>query len=44
MTILDTDTESLPVGRYRCALKRLDPGLEAILSHGTVELQVAAIR
>jgi hypothetical protein len=44
VTILDTDTENFTAGRYRIALKRLDLDLEAILSHGTMDLQAAAIR
>jgi len=44
VTIADTDTESLVGGRYVCALKRMDAGLEAVLSHGVVELLVAAVR
>lgn len=44
VTIADTDTENFTAGRYTMALKRLDAGLEAVLSHGTVDLQVAAIR
>jgi hypothetical protein len=42
--IADTDTEALAGGRYVCALKRMDAGLEAVLSHGTVELLVAPVR
>lgn len=44
VTIADVDTESLPGGRYVCALKRMDSGLESVLSHGIVELLVAAVR
>ena len=44
IAIADTDTEALAAGRYQCALKRLDGGLEAILSHGYAELQAAVIR
>lgn len=44
VAIADTDTENFTAGRYSMALKRLDAGLEAVLSHGTVDLQVAAIR
>ena len=44
VAIADTDTEALTGGRYVCALKRMDPGLEAVLGHGTVELLVAAVR
>ena len=44
VAIADTDTEDLPQARYTCALKRMDAGLEAVLSHGTVELLVAAVR
>lgn len=44
VALTDTDTESLTAGRYNCALKRMDAGLEAVLSHGTVELLVAAVR
>jgi hypothetical protein len=42
--LTDTDTEGLTGGRYTCSLKRLDAGLEAVLSHGVVHLQVASIR
>jgi hypothetical protein len=42
--ITDVDTQALPGGRYVCALKRMDEGYEAVLSHGTVELLVAAVR
>jgi len=44
VTILDTDTEALAGGRYVCSLKRIDAGLEAVLSHGVVEVLVAAVR
>lgn len=44
VAIADTDTQNYTAGRYQIALKRLDAGLEAILSHGTGDLQVAAIR
>lgn len=44
VTIADTDTDGLLAGRYVCALKRLDAGLEAVLSHGTVEVLVSAVR
>ena len=44
VAIGDTDTEELAGGRYVCSLKRTDAGLEAVLSHGTVELLVAAVR
>jgi len=44
VTIADVDTEALAGGRYVCALKRTDTGLEAVLSHGMVELLVAAVR
>ena len=44
VTIADTDTDTLTAGRYNMALKRLDAGLEAVLSHGTVEVLVAAVR
>ena len=44
VAIDDVDTEALAGGRYVCALKRTDAGLEAVLSHGVVELLVAAAR
>jgi len=44
VTIADTDTESLSGGRYVCSLKRMDAGLEAVLSHGIVEVLVATVR
>jgi len=44
VSIADTDTESLTGDRYVCSLKRMDDGLEAVLSHGVVELLVAAVR
>lgn len=44
VALTDTDTEGLSGGRYVCALKRLDAGAEAILSHGTVILKEPAIR
>ena len=44
VTLTDSDTELLTGGRYQISLKRIDAGLEAVLSHGTVDLQVASIR
>ena len=44
VAIADTDTEGLIEGPWTCSLKRLDAGLEAILSHGKVHLQAASIR
>ena len=44
VTIADIDTDALAAGRYACALKRMDDGLEAVLSHGQVDLLVSAVR
>lgn len=44
VTIADTDTEGLSGGKYVCSLKRVDAGVEAVLSHGVVEVLVAAVR
>jgi hypothetical protein len=44
VALSDTDTEALEGGRYVCALKRMDSGLETVLSHGTVELLVSSVR
>jgi len=44
VSIADIDTDSLAAGRYACALKRMDDGLEAVLSHGQVDLLVSAVR
>jgi hypothetical protein len=44
VSLADTDTDALAAGRYACALKRMDDGLEAILSHGQVDLLVSAVR
>lgn len=43
IAIADVDTENIPPGSYYCALKRMDTGLEAVLSHGTAELLGAAV-
>jgi hypothetical protein len=42
--LADNDTENLTAGRYIISLKRLDAGLEAVLSHGVAHLQVTSIR
>jgi len=44
VTIADTDTENLAGGRYVCSLKRTDAGIEAVLSHGVVEVLVSPVR
>lgn len=44
VAIADTDTLAVAGGRYVCALKRMNDGVEAVLSHGTVELLVASVR
>jgi len=42
--IYDIDTENMTGGRYVCSLKRMDAGLEAVLSHGIVEVLIATVR
>jgi len=44
VTIADTDTEAFAGGRYVAALKRMDAGLESVLSHGVVEVLVSPVR
>jgi hypothetical protein len=43
ISIADTDTENVCAGTYFCSLKRMDAGLEGVLSHGTVVLQGSAV-
>jgi len=42
--IYDIDTENMTGGRYVCSLKRMNAGLEAVLSHGIVEVLIATVR
>jgi len=44
VSIADIDTENLAGDRYVCSLKRMDDGLEAVLSHGVVEVLVATVK
>lgn len=41
VTILDTDTDPLAPGKFQYELRRTDAGLEAVLAHGTAQIQRA---
>lgn len=44
VTVDDTDSIAVPGGLYAHELKRMDPGFETVLSHGTFNLEQGVIR